>query len=144
MGTDFAFYKYKYPDELTVEFAVRYVMRRSGNKAPSTDRFRYQLCLNQRGRGRDGGGLYIYRTYAMQDVGDVERTRIQHLLSANAGRHGLTIGEFKYDAKTGYWRLLQARHDKRQPNLIDILVDTMELLTQKLTVKQLVKAFASP
>lgn len=127
MGTDYSFFKYKYADELTVEFAMRYVLR-NGQR----DRQRYQLCLNQRGQRQ----YYIYRTYALRDLELDERARLTHLLESKSP----AIGEFCYDAKVGRWVLLAPRYDKRTPNIVDILLDTLELLTQKLTPKQLVDA----
>ncbi len=133
-GTDRAFYKYKYPDELTVEFAVRYPKR-----GERLDTHQYQLCLNTK------NGFYVYRTYRLQHMSPAEQTRIRALLSDAGGQrnhHGGSIGEFYYDTQQGRWMLLHARADKTQPNLVNVLVDTLELLTQKITAKKLVTLFA--
>jgi hypothetical protein len=130
MGTDYSFFKYKYADELTVEFALRYALR-----GGQCDRQRYQLCLTQRGSRQ----FHVYRTYALRNVAPDERTRLTRLLDSGTS-HTLAIGEFCYDAKIGRWVLVAPRYDKRRPNVVDILLDTLELLTQKLTPKQLVEA----
>lgn len=143
LGTSTDLFKWKYPEMLTVDFCAVYVPgansnpKKYGYRSMEMDEYAYNLCVADR-----NGLLIESRRCILKRVDHRALTTDQEIHQRMHGDQTTRrfVGEFSFDKKDG-WKYIAPRLDKVNANVIDVVLETLERMTQNIREKDLDKVF---
>lgn len=136
MGTDWHLLKWKYPDTMTVDFGL--VPHQDGGGGYSmhvqTGRYRDQTTVCRQMPAsivppRLQLDFQRYRQWIRRFKSNPEK----------AAGYAMMIAECRYNTRAGRWDYVCARPDKQRPNVLGVLLDTLEAQAQHLTRTRLIE-----